>query len=193
VTGRSFTPTAAIHWNGQSLGTTVVSGTTLTALAPPLGTLQAAMINVVDSAVPNRTSNTVPVIGGTATNQGTLTTIPAVPVPGTPLAIRVEGGLPYSPITLVMDIGSPGIGIVLGNQVLGVGSTLLFPLVDSLGVFGGSLLPTGPCARLDARGELIIHTPPLPTPQAGVSAVLQAVYLTPVGPRLTWALFPVPL
>lgn len=188
-----------VRLHQELLPTTVVSPNQLTATAPALSAVTGAPLYVerfnLLTGCATETSNAVALTWGVGRdNRGTVINV-VRGGGGAPftMTLRVEGGVPLQPLSLVADPGAP-LGTfptpiaVLGNSVLSTFSANVVPLLDGLGVL--SFWGPAPPAQLDADGmaEFSVTVPP------GVSGVplrVQGLYADSSAPglvRLTWPL-----
>lgn len=196
VNGIFFAPWSVVYANGVALPTTYVDLYTLDATLDPNLFSQSQLPGAFSIAVGNSietVSNQFPLVVDSGSNAGLIGTLPVAPEPTDAFALYLEGGAPLSPVSLIVDAGSPtplgGFPDPTTNLVLGVteaaGSTgLWLPLVDGLGVFGPADGTT-----YDLGGNLTLAGFVRPTPALGLSLTLQAVYLdltAPLGIQLTW-------
>jgi hypothetical protein len=199
LTGSCFTPTSLVVANETALATTFVSSTTLTALLPPTipqTQLRGGIAINVQNAVAD-VSNTLALVVGGGSNQGTIRRQPLMPNPGDLFQVKMEGGTPFMPLTALLDFGTvtpfypfldPAQDLVLSVTSLTGSAGPLFPLFDGIGLF---LPPDG--TAYDATGTFTTPAFALPLPLFGVTFTVQGLYLdlaAPNGFRLTWAKFP---
>lgn len=201
INGANFLSTSLAYANGAPLATTYVSATQLSVLIDPTipqAPLPGGIAITVENG-PSQVSNAVALVIGGGTNAGTIVRAPRAAPPGTPFSFRVEGGIPGAALTLAVDLGTPSVVIgwptAAADMVLAVGTSMLVPLRDGMGVFGTpdgtvfSPMPTGTAPG----GVYVLPGVIAPNPPLGVDIVIQAVYVDPASPtgyRLTWARYP---
>jgi hypothetical protein len=199
LTGTCFLPTTLAVANGVALATTYVSPTTILCDLPPTvdqtQRLGGVRINAQNSTTD--VSNTAVVRIGGGSNQGTIGRRPLITNPGDTFVAYMDGGAPFSPVTVILDFGTAAPvfpfpdstwNLVLAVTPLIGSAGPMLVLYDGLGLYGP---PNG--AAYDANG--VFASPPIAWPAPGLGLVFtsQAVYFdaaAPGGIRLSWASWP---
>lgn len=191
IDGSGFTPTSVAHIDRQPIPTSWITSTQLVAVVPAgMASGPAGLtLEVADGNFGAPVSNPVVLPVGTQNNVGVITVSPLAFNPGDPITARLGNLTPTAPLTLVLEPAPPtpitGFPTAADDNLLAVGSSMMFPLLDGLGIF----LPPNPANAADACGVFTVNGNAL-NPAANVTVRLQAAYIDPSAPagfRLTWA------